>query len=396
MMAVLNAKSFKSKTIKIAFITTGLATGGAEMMLFKLLTRIDRNKFSPIVVSIIAGGKFVDRIKALNIPVYFLGMRRGRPNPLGVLKLIKILNKIKPDLIQGWMYHGNLIALIGNYLTKNKIPVLWSIHHTVDSLKNEKVSLATIIKVTSILSEKVTKVIFSSHIGQVQHLHLGYDVNNALTINDNFDISFLDKPSGFQANMSNSIRLPKDSIVIGSLARYHPMKDHLNLISSASKMVKVYPELHFVLAGVYIDTDNDELMSRILHFGIEDRVHLLGEIQYVPEFMTSLNIFTSSSAFGESFPNVIGEAMTCRTPCVVTDVGDSKFIVGDTGIVIPPRNQDALIEAWSELIEIGEAERQKLGRKARIRIREYFDIDSPNSFVKKYEEVYEEATSSPK
>ncbi len=364
------------------------------MMLFKLLTRIDRDKFSPTVISVIEGGVFVNRIKALNIAVFSLGFQHGIPNPFGILRLKKILNKIKPDLIQGWMYHGNLFSFIGNFFENRKVPILWSIHHTVDTLKNEKISLAAVIKITAMLSKKANTIIFSSKIGEVQHLRLGYSQSNSITIIDSFDLTIYNRPLNSKLNLRNFFNISKNSVLIGSLARFHPMKDHFNLINAASDLVKDYNELHFVLAGPNIDYNNSRLNRRIRQLGISDRIHLLGEIENVPSFMESLDIFTSSSAYGESFPNVIGEAMSGGVPCVVTDVGDSRLIVGNTGIVIPPADLGALIDAWKKFLVLGANGRKNLGEKARIRIEENFNIDGPNSFVKKYEKLYMEVSPS--
>ena len=105
--------------------------------------------------------------------------------------------------------------------------------------------------------------------------------------------------------------------------------------------------------------------------------------------MASFDIFTTSSAYGESFPNVLGEAMSCQLPCVATDIGDSRAIVADNGIVVPPRDPQALAQAWQELIVLGKDERHDLGLKGRQHIETNFNLDGSNSFVKKYESLYE-------
>ena len=178
-----------NQKIKVLFVITGLKTGGAEMMLYKLLTRIDRQKFSPTVVSMLEGGVFVERIKALDISVFDLGMQSGVLDPFALIKLRKLVRQIRPNLIQGWMYHANLIAQIANYSVNKRVPVFWSIHHSVDSWKAEKITLAAVIKLTALLSSQVNTVVFSAARGQQQHLNLGYDAKNAIAINDNFDIS---------------------------------------------------------------------------------------------------------------------------------------------------------------------------------------------------------------
>jgi len=389
MELTLNQTNTAGNKIKVLFVITGLKTGGAEMMLYKLLTRIDRKKFSPTVVAMIEGGVFVERIKALDISVFDLGMQSGVLNPIALIKLRKILRQIQPNLIQGWMYHGNLIAQIANYSVNKRVPVFWSIHHSVDSLKAEKITLAAVIKLTAMLSSPVDTVVFSSVRGQQQHLNLGYDAKNAIAINDNFDISKYKPVSNPQFNLRQSLNLPEDTILIGSVARYHPMKDHANLINAAALLLKNYSNVHFVIVGRNLDDQNPTLSEQIKNLGISEQIHLLGERQDVPDLMTSFDIFTTSSAYGESFPNVLGEAMSCQLPCVATDIGDSRAIVADNGIVVPPRDPQALAQAWQELIVLGKDERHDLGIKARQHIETNFNLDGSNSFVKKYESLYE-------
>ncbi|BAZ45460.1 group 1 glycosyl transferase [Chondrocystis sp. NIES-4102] len=383
-----------SKKIKVAFVITGLNTGGAEMMLYKFLTRIDRQKYSPTVIAMLEGGIFVERIQALDIPVYNLGMQPGIPTPQALLKLKKLLKEIQPDLIQGWMYHANLIAQLANALSTRKVPVLWSIHHSIASLKAEKTSLAATIKLTALLSKHIDKVIFSAEKGKNQHLKLGYYTDNAVAISDNFDISKYKRTSEPQLNLRQSLNLPEESILIGSIARYHLMKDHAGLLNAAALIVKDYPDLHFILVGPNVDQQNTVLTEQIEQLGITKQVHLLGERQDIPAIMNSLDIFTTSSAYGESFPNVLGEAMSCQIPCVSTDVGDSEAIVGDTGVVVPPKDPQALAAAWRKLIVLGEDGRKDLGQQARNRIETHFNLDGSNSFVRKYETIYDQVLSS--
>lgn len=378
-----------NKKAKLVFVITALGTGGAEMMLYKLLTRINRDRYEPFVISMISGGVFVERIRNLDIPVQTLGMKPGKYNPVALVKLGQMLRSIQPDLIQGWMYHANLAAQIANFLAGAKAPVFWSIHHSVDSLKAEKPALAATIKLTALLSSKVEKVVFSAKKGQNQHTKLGYYPHNAVAIGDNFDLSQYKPVSNSQFDLHSSLNIPEDSIVIGSVARYHPMKDHANLIDAAAIAIKKNQKIHFVLVGPNVDEQNPALTEQISRLGIGNRIHLLGERQDIPDLMTSFDIFTTSSAFGESFPNVLGEAMSCQIPCVATDIGDSQTIVADTGIVAPPSNPQALAEAWEKLILLDESARQDLGKQARQRIEDNFNLDGANSFVKKYESIYE-------
>lgn len=376
-------------TIKILFISTGLATGGAEMMLYKILSRINRDKFSPVVLSLIDRGTFGDRIEALNIPVYTLGMERGKlPSPQIIWKLVKQIQEHQPDLIQGWMYHGNLAAQAANFLTFKKAPVLWSLHHSIPELKLEKSSLQAIIKLSGLTSKYVNKAIFSSKTSQLQHQKLGYPPEKTYLIHDSFNTDLFQPSSAAKISVYQELNIPNESLLIGLIARFHPMKDQENFLRAASLITNNCPETHFILVGPEITPENQFLSQKIKELNLGDRVHLLGERHDTPRLTAALDIATLSSAFGEAFPNVIGEAMCCEVPCVVTDVGDAGLIVGDVGKVVPPQNSVALAKAWQEMIELEAEGRKNLGKQARERIMQNFSLDSVNSAAHKYENLY--------
>ena len=373
---------------KIIYITTGLSTGGAEMMLYNLLTKLDRRKFAPIVISLMDKGRFGEALEKLNIPVYTLGMNTGIPSVQTIKKLIQTINKIQPDLIQGWMYHGNIAAQFVSSLSRKKIPVLWSIHHSLYSLSSEKLLTQTLIKLGGWTAKCVERVAFVSETSQLQHEKLGYPSQNSCIIPNGFDTSLFQPSTQIRTEFRQQLGLPNDAFLIGSLARYHPMKDHENLLRSAKILLSNYPEAYFVLGGTDVDRENTTLTNLITELEIGDRVYLLGERRDIPQITPALDILTSSSAFGEAFPLVIGEAMACGIPCVATDLGDSAWIIGDTGKVVPIKNPKALATAWQELISLGQENRKTLGEAARNRIINYFSLDS---VVAQYENLYQQA-----
>jgi len=179
--------------------------------------------------------------------------------------------------------------------------------------------------------------------------------------------------------------IPPEAVLIGLVARWDPMKDHAAFLTAASELAANYNSVHFVLAGDGMHTENHDLLPLINERQLQGRLHLLGIRQDARRILASLDILTSSSAYGEGFSNTICEAMSCGVPCVVTDVGDSAKIVGDTGCVVPPRNPNAIKKAWIDLIEMGSEKRQELGAAARRRIQESYDI---RTIVKQFENAY--------
>ncbi|HYE74577.1 MAG TPA: glycosyltransferase, partial [Blastocatellia bacterium] len=120
--------------------------------------------------------------------------------------------------------------------------------------------------------------------------------------------------------------------------------------------------------------------------GIQHRCRLLGIREDMPRLTAALDIATSSSSYGEGFPNVLGEAMACEVPCVVTDVGDSALIVGPVGRVVTPQTPQALATAWQDLLEMDVNARRNLGQALRRRAAEF----GLSKVVSKYEGLYKE------
>jgi glycosyltransferase involved in cell wall biosynthesis len=182
------------------------------------------------------------------------------------------------------------------------------------------------------------------------------------------------------------------TILIGMVARYHPMKDHANFITAAAKLHHIHPEAHFILVGPEIDNTNIALIQLINDVGLNDHFHLLGERTDIAHISAGLDIASLSSAWGDAFPNVIGEAMACEVPCVATDIGDTAKIIDDTGIVVPPEDSDALYQAWETLIDMGVDGRARLGVAARQRIINFFSI---SEITHQYETLYNQLVSLP-
>jgi glycosyltransferase involved in cell wall biosynthesis len=368
------------------YVISDLSVGGAEMMLYKLLAETDRTRFEPVVVSLMNGGLLRERIKALGVEVCDLGVKPQLPTPLDLWRLIRLTRKLRPDLVIGWMYHSCLAIQLASMFAFRRVPVLWSIHCSIDSLAREKWLTAFSIRMCALLSKLPGKIIFVSRDGQSKHRPLGFSNRNSCVIPNGIDAAeFVPSPEA-RASVRSELGLPGDALIIGMVSRYHPMKDHANFLRAAALVSKQHPETHFLLVGRGVDSDNRELCRLTEELGLTRRTHLLGERLEVHRFMAALDVLSLSSLYGESFPIVIGEAMACAVPCVLTDLGDASWIVGDTGRVVPTSDAGALADAWSEMINLGAEGRATLGRAARSRVEELFPV---KSVVRRYETLYE-------
>ena len=368
-------------------IITALETGGAEMMLYRLLAKLDRRRFEPSVICLGSYGTLGPRIEALGVLVRVAGISATLPSLKSLGRVCRWVHNLQPDLIQGWMYHGNAVALLARALSARSAPVLWSIHHSVYRLADEKPMTAKIIRLSALLSRRALRILYVSRTSADQHEALGFAAERTVVIPNGFDCDMFMPSRHARSALRKQLNAGDDTVLIGLIGRFHPMKDHVSFFRAASTISQTNRAAQFVLAGQGINRENPVIMDLVNCFRLNSRVHLLGERDDIPELTAGLDIATSSS-FSESFPLVIGEAMACGVPCVVTDVGYSKGIVGETGVTVPPRDPVALANGWARLIDAGAAQRRRLGEAARQRIIDNFSLDQ---VVRQYEALYEEA-----
>lgn len=369
--------------ITVLHLITELNTGGAEQMLYKVITGMDRSRFRSIVVSMTDQGTVGAKIAKAGFPVFELGMTRGIPNAGGAWRLYRFLKREKPHILQTWLYHADLLGVvIGRMAAVRRI--VWSIRCSDMDLGNYRLLTTITLKICARLSAWADAIIVNSEQGKRVHEAMGYKPERMVFIPNGFDAALFHADPGAKARLLSELRLGTGAFLIGQVARFDLMKDHANFLRAAS-LLKSLKNVHFVLAGEGIVQSNAELVKH-LDPDLHNRVHLLGPREDIPSITPGFDIATSSSAYGEGFSNSIGEAMACGVPCVVTDVGDSAAIVGDTGMVVPPRDPGALAGAWLSLLEIGDEKRKALGERARNRVLEKYRIER---VVRRFEKFYE-------
>ena len=370
--------------ITVLHLITSLGAGGAETMLYKLVAHSDRARFRHLVVSMIADGPLAEEIARCEVPVYTLGMRRGVPNPAAAIRFLLLLRHLRPDVVQTWLYHADLLGTLGALVTR--VPVVWNIRSSFHYGLRSPISRACVR-----LSGVPAAVVVNSEAGRAVHAALGYRPRRWEVIPNGFTLPEAAGGEEARASVRRELGLPHGAPLIGLVARFDPLKDHETFLRAAGLLCREKPDTHFLLAGNGVTSANPTLCEIIAAEGLGARVHLLGERQDVPRLTAALDIATSSS-YAESFPTVVGEAMACGIPCAVTDVGDSAHIVGDTGVVVPPRQPEALAAGWRQLLELSPDERRALGWRARARVEQLFALDR---VVRQYEELYERVATGP-
>lgn len=385
-----SAKGKPKKPISVLLLINSLGWGGAETMLYRLLSKMDRRRFSPQAVTLIDVHPplIADKIRALGIPVRSLGMRPGGiPSPTALLRLIRWLRQEPPDVIQTWQYYSDLAGAVAARLAGN-IPVAWGIHHT--TLNNQEYKRRTIL--TAAMCARLSRwlpqrIVCCSEASREVHAALGYAADKMVVIPNGYDLELFKPDPTARRLVRNELEIPDDTPVIGLVSRFNPQKDHRNFFKAAGLLNRDRPDVHYLLCGYGVTWENKDLLNMIEEAGITNRCRLLGLRDDMHRLTAAFDIASLSSCSGEAFPNVVSEAMSCGVPCVVTDVGDAALIVGQTGIVVPPRNPDALAAAWRKMLDLGQEGRTHLGMVARQQIADRFSLAV---IVDRYEHLFEE------
>lgn len=356
------------------------------MMLYKIVKDMDPIRFKSIVLSLTNLGVIGERIKKHNIQVLSLGIsKKGIPGLSAVFGLFKIMRKFKPDIVQGWMYHGNLAVWITRLFFFKNTTFFWNIRQSLDDFTREKKRTRLIIKLGGWLSFGINGIIYNSIVGLKQHTQLGYGKRKSILIPNGFDVSVFKPADRFNHCVRKEFGLHNDELIIGLIARYHPVKGHEVFLKAAVHIVDKFKNVRFLMAGTGIDWNNESLKKLILSYKLEDQVVLLGEQSDIKDVMCCLDLLVSSS-HAEAFPNVIGEAMACGVPCVVTDAGDSALIIEDTGMVVPRNNTRALASSVVNFLSLSKKDQKKMGTLSRQRIIDHFSM---SKIINQYENVYE-------
>jgi len=355
------------------------------MMLFRLLKVLDQKKYDISLITLKSGGALEKEFMDIGIPSLSAELNSAAGLFRGFSKIKRLLKNIQPDIVFCWMYHANLIGgLAAKHCGIKRI--YWNIRNS--GLKEiwKMPITSAIIEIGALLSGNIPDlIILNSNQARDNHIRIGYDEFKMRVLHNGINTDDFQPDTKARRFIRKELNVRSTVLLVGMTARFHPQKDHKTFLEAANLIVSKVPNVQFVLCGTNIDESNEKLAAWISEFSLEEKVLLLGERRDMPKVMGALDLLMLSSAYGESFPNVIAEAMSCEIPCVATDVGDSAFIIGDSGLIVPAENPHALGEA-AVILLTNNAERIKLGKKARIRIQNEFSIET---ISKEYEKLFE-------
>lgn len=364
-----------ARPLRVLHIITGLGQGGAESVLFRLATYPEAN-VEHVVVSLTDEGIYGERLRAAGVAVHVLGMKRGRVSLGGFLALRALVAAERPDAVQTWMYHADLIGGLAARLAGVRA-IAWGIRNSGEHLERSSRSARMVLRACALLSGRIPKaIVCAAQKSAERHADKGYDRARMVVIANGYDLSRYAPNAEARSRVRAQWGVPQDVPAIGCVARWDPLKDHANLLRAIAALVRDGRDagLRCVLIGRGMETDNAELGALVDKLGLRDRLVLAGPSDDVPAAMNGLDLHVLSSC-AEGFPNVVAEAMACGVYCVVTEVGDAAYIVGDAGVVVPPEQPEALARGIeTALREVAARGRERAGEAGRARVLENFDI----------------------
>ena len=354
--------------IKIIHIITGLGGGGAENMLYKLLKYSDKNVYYHEVISLMDEGIMGEKIKAEGIIVHSLNL--SGQNPINALTKARNLCQ-NFDMVNTWLYHADIFGfIVAKILLRKKL--IWNVRHSNLEKKVNKSRTLKIVKINALLSKKVDCITYNSKKAIETHEKFGYSVMNSAFIPNGFELEALKADKNKRETIRKELLIKNEDKVLITVGRWDIQKDYYTLLQALNELKKKNVDFKMMLVGSDLDAANKELVALMNLYHLEENLYLLGRQGNVSDFLSAADVYVSSS-LSESFSNSIGEAMACGLPCVVTDVGDSKLIVGETGLVVPAQDYIALSETMVKILN--KTGLVKIGEEARSRISKYYNIE---------------------
>lgn len=374
--------------MKILHFIAGLGRGGAEAMLAKLA--LGGGTHEHVVLSLGAIGPVGEELAAAGIRVHALNVgRRGR-NLSGLFAVGGLIDRERADIVQGWMSHGNLAATAAHWLTRRRSPLLWNIRQSLSVPNCDRWTTRRIIAANARLSGRPAAILYNSTQGALEHEAIGYARQKRRIIPNGFDLERFQPSPVARCTMRRDLGVRDDEILIGLIARFDPWKNHEGFFAAASQLMASQPAIRFLFAGSGMTRENPRVVQLMADPRLAERSLLLGDRSDIPAITNALDIACNVS-HGEGFPNTIGEAMACAVPCIVTDAGDCREIVGDAGTVCVDKRPPTIAAALSAMIDLGEQGRLHLGRLARERIEHHYSL---SAIVARYDALYEEAAEA--
>lgn len=371
--------------MKVLHIISSLDVGGAEMMLKRLVESDPASIPETAVVSLTSLGVIGESLRARGVLVKTLGMRSTCDTPLVLWRLVRFIRAVRPDIVQTWMYHADLLGGLAACLAGFR-SIVWNVRCT--SIPQGVLSVTYwLVRLCAICSYFVPdRIICCAKSAQAAHIDLLYAAYKMTIVSNGYDFATFEPYFGSRARVRLELGYDEGDIIIGIVGRFDPMKDFNNFVSAASIVAAKRENVKFLMIGRGNEWSNATLRGWIENAGLVKSFHLVGERKDIADFFSAMDIFCLSSV-NEAFPNVVVEAMAMELPCVVTRAGDAADILGNDDFVVPVKDSVSLADALLRMSDLDPVARKTLGEKNAEKVRGEYGMEK---IKRKYGEVYYE------
>lgn len=368
--------------LRVTHVITGLGVGGAERTLERLVLGAGPMTVSHEVISLGGDGPVGERLRLAGVPVRLAHLRPGFPDLRGLLRLRRLVKASAPDVVQTWLYHGDLVG--GLVARSLGLPVVWNIRQAMVGGATTRLRTRIVARACALLSGRVpTAIVSNSEAGRTGHVAFGYGARRFRVIPNGIETGRFRPDPDARRTVRAELGLADDAPVVGMVARVDAAKDHATMLQAVARLMTTQPDLRAVLVGAGV-ADDPTIRALVDRLGLDDVVVRLRPRDDVERLTAAMDVAVSSST-GEGWPNAVGEAMACGVPVVASDVGDSRILVGDAGTIIPPGDAVGLATAISRTLALDPPTRTAMGEGGRRRI---LEAHSMEAMLERYHEVW--------
>ena len=360
-----------SRPIRLCFLIRMLDCGGAERQLAELVGGLDKARFEVTVLTFYPGGMFWSAVEEMpGVELVCLGKTGRWDVGRFVARLVGFLRRRRPDIVHGYLGIANELAWLGGRASGAR--VVWGLRASNRDLDRYDWSFRASLRVSARLSRHVDLVIANSHAGVEHHLRHGFCRRNITVVPNGIDTGrFRPRPEARQ-RLRQQWGVQDSEFLIGLVGRRDPMKDHETFFEAMVGLADRHSHVRVACVGDRAPQAGDHLAGSRAARALGARLRWAPAREDVERVLPALDGLVLSSAYGEGFPNVVGEAMAAEVPCVVTDVGDAATLLADPQRTVPPRDPGRLMDACERLLGRTGDERRRLAANDRRRIEEHF------------------------
>lgn len=360
--------------MKVLHIISGLANGGAETTLVRLIGGSQGVCHEVLVLSL--RKDLEAEVLAAGASVHFIDLKQVWALPARLLAVWRFIRRSRPDVVQTWMYHSDVIGGVLARMAGARA-IAWALHHGCPDSHDLGRTARWCARLSKTLSTSIpSRIVACSDATSRCHARYGYKREALTVIRNGYDLQRFSIQADDRVALRANWGVEPNEQLVGMVARYHPVKGHGLLLDALKALKSTHGSFKCVLIGDGCDEKNGELVQAIAKRELSENILLCGFRTDVPQVMNAIDVLVLSS-YSEAFPNVLNEAMACGTPCVTTDVGDAGVIVGQHGWVVPPGSAQALTGALAEALDAQSDSVRWLARRnaSRRHIEQHFSLD---------------------